>query len=232
MTRLPNGTTSLVLCTRAHGTAVIAAGPNTRASYKQVGAVPFYTRFVFHPGCARIFFGVPIHELADRVVGIDDLWGTRTARLRTTLQHSEGQVEGTIRALESALVERLDTSARARSTATLLRRAVTAFESVDAGEERVHAVARDLRVGERQLRQLFREEIGISPKRYARIARIRHAVARAGTAGWARVAVETGFYDQAHLASEFRKLLGVSPSAFLAGDLPLDATCEANGRRH
>jgi methylphosphotriester-DNA--protein-cysteine methyltransferase len=76
-------------------------------------------------------------------------------------------------------------------------------------------------VSERHLRNVFREEIGISPKRYARIARIRRVAAKAGTESWARLAADHGFYDQAHLVAEFRELLGVTPRAFLAGDVPV-----------
>jgi hypothetical protein len=41
--------------------------------------------------------------------------------------------------------------------------------------------------------------------------------------GWAHLAVEHGFYDQAHLNAEFRALLRVAPRDFLAGRFPLDA---------
>jgi AraC-like DNA-binding protein len=229
--RLPSGEASLVLCLdEARRLDVVAVGPNTRASYKPPKAVPLYARFAFRPGGARTFFGVELHELTDRAVSVDDLWGKRATALSERLARIDGELEGSVRALDEALLDTLVARGGPGSPSQMVSRAVDALEAGDAaasddGQEPIHALAQRLRVSERQLRQVFREEIGISPKRYARIARIRRVIARAGSTGWARLAVETGFYDQAHLSAEFRELLGVTPRAFLAGELPLRATC-------
>ncbi len=226
MTRLPNATTSLVLCARAeHDLDLVVAGPNMRASYKQSAQVPFYARFTFRPGTARAFFGVAMHELVDRVVPVDELWGRGADALRGELRRSRRKHDS-VRKLESALMRALGVPRVQASRVHLAARAAQAIETSGDGEpEQVHALAARLGVSERQLRQVFREEIGISPKRYARIARIRRVVARAGSARWARLAAESGFYDQAHLNAEFSDLLGVTPRAFLAGELPAGFGC-------
>jgi transcriptional regulator GlxA family with amidase domain len=217
------------MCTRhPRGAELVAVGPNGRAFYKPAAAVPLYTRFTFRPGGARAFFGVALHELANRVVSIDAVWGRRAERLRSELARASGEVDATIRAIEAALLEQLDAGRGDAARAALVGRAARALEAGDAGvaePEKIHALARRLGVSERQLRQVFREEIGISPKRYARIARIRRVVAKAGSAGWGQLAVEGGFYDQAHLTAEFRDLLGVTPRAFLAGEVPVSEAC-------
>jgi AraC-like DNA-binding protein len=226
MTRLPNGSSSLVLCTAGYrGERVLAVGPNLRASYKAAATVPLYTRFTFQPGSARAFFGVALHELAGHAVSLDDLWGPRAVRLRGELARANGAIDATLHAIERALLEQLDARGMDRARATLAGRAVRALDAGIAEPEPIPALARRLGVSERQLRQVFHEEIGVSPKRYARIARVRRAVAGAGRTGWAQLASETGFYDQAHLNAEFRDLLGVTPRAFLAGDVPLHVGC-------
>jgi AraC-like DNA-binding protein len=230
--RLPSGEASLVLCLdEARRLNVVAVGPNTRASCKPPKAVPLYARFAFRPGGARTFFGVELHELTDRAVSIGDLWGKRATALSERLARIDGELGGSVRALDEALLDALVARGEPGSPSQLVSRAVDALDTGDTaaasddGQEPIHALAQRLRVSERQLRQVFREEIGISPKRYARIARIRRVIARAGSTGWARLAVENGFYDQAHLTADFRELLGVTPRAFLAGELPLRATC-------
>jgi AraC-like DNA-binding protein len=225
LTRLPNGGASLVFCTRGGGEEVLAIGPTLRASYKASVEVPLCTRFSFRPGSARAFFGVALHELVGRVASVTDLWGPRAARLRGNIARAKGSVAGTIRAIEEALLDRLAEGSVAAARARLLARAVRAIESGVAEDAQIHALARRLGVSERQLRQVFHEEMGISPKRYARIARIRRAAARAGSLGGARLAAESGFYDQAHMSAEFRDLLGVTPRAFAAGDVPLGSGC-------
>jgi methylphosphotriester-DNA--protein-cysteine methyltransferase len=65
----------------------------------------------------------------------------------------------------------------------------------------------------------FREQIGVTPKVYARIHRFRHALdrLRAGGSSIADVAAAAGYYDQAHLTAECRALAGLTPTALLAG---------------
>lgn len=68
--------------------------------------------------------------------------------------------------------------------------------------------------GERSWQRACRDELGVSPKMLARLARL-HASVR-GQAGatrqaWAEHAVDAGFSDQAHLARDYRLLAGASP---------------------
>ncbi|ANH94995.1 hypothetical protein A8713_30650 [Streptomyces sp. SAT1] len=71
----------------------------------------------------------------------------------------------------------------------LLREAVA---SLSTSGERVAALARRLSVSERHPRDLFAGHVGLTPKRFARIQRIRAAPAGAGSAQWAALAVDTG----------------------------------------
>jgi AraC-like DNA-binding protein len=65
--------------------------------------------------------------------------------------------------------------------------------------------------------RLFREQIGTTPKRFARLIRVREAAGmmKRGGAPLGRIAQDAGFYDQAHLSTEFRELTGLAPSDFL-----------------
>jgi len=69
----------------------------------------------------------------------------------------------------------------------------------------------------------FTETIGIGPKDYARTVRLQRAVRNAATlADWGRIAAAAGYYDQSHLITDFRALVGLTPGAFLkrASDRP------------
>ncbi len=64
--------------------------------------------------------------------------------------------------------------------------------------------------------QIFRDHLGVSPKRYARIARFTrtlHALNRGDAL--AAIAADYGYFDQSHLSAEFRQLAGVSPTGYL-----------------
>src|SRR5690606_30535227 len=86
------------------------------------------------------------------------------------------------------------------------------------GQLALRAVADAVGVGERRLQQLFHAHVGLSPRAFRRLSRM-HACLRAlrvrPRPGFAQLAAETGYYDQAHLANEFRALSGLTPNAFL-----------------
>jgi transcriptional regulator GlxA family with amidase domain len=70
----------------------------------------------------------------------------------------------------------------------------------------------------RQLQRLFLVHVGLPPKTLSRIVRVQRAAARlrSGTA-LAEVAVACGYYDQAHMALDFRAVAQHSPGAWQRG---------------
>jgi AraC-like DNA-binding protein len=71
-------------------------------------------------------------------------------------------------------------------------------------------------VSTKRLIALFRNEVGLSPKAYARIRRFQAALRllTAGSAGGARVAAEVGYFDQAQFVREFRSFTGMTPTQY------------------
>ncbi len=87
----------------------------------------------------------------------------------------------------------------------------------------ISALAAETGWSERHLRSRFREETGLTPKAAARVIRFdraRRLLQVQATTGeqpsLASLAADCGYYDQAHLAREFRELAGCPPSAWLA----------------
>jgi AraC-like DNA-binding protein len=69
-----------------------------------------------------------------------------------------------------------------------------------------------------QLIRLFRQEVGMTPKRFVRVRRFQKVLERLGRenhANWAEIARACGYADQAHLSREFQEFAGVSPTAYL-----------------
>ena len=87
----------------------------------------------------------------------------------------------------------------------------------------VGEVAARLGVSERYLRRVFRQAVGVSPKHFARINRVRRVIDHVHSP-WAETAAYAGYADQSHLIADFRSLMHVTPKAFAAGDVPL-STC-------
>lgn len=88
----------------------------------------------------------------------------------------------------------------------------------------MHFLAAKLGSSPRQLSRTFKAAFGISPKRYARLARFQKILAeRRSGRSWAQVAHACGLTDQAHLVSEFRNIVGQSPTDFFTQELRIDA---------
>lgn len=78
----------------------------------------------------------------------------------------------------------------------------------------IHVLARNLGLSERSLERRFVNQVGATPKKFARVVRLRHAVLqRQHHSSWADVAYEAGYYDQSHMIHEFQALYGITPES-------------------
>lgn len=213
--QVPEVATTLVFRRTAAGRSdLIAVGPRSRGSYHRDKPLPVCLRMHLRPGHSRALLGVPISDLVDRTVSVHHLWGAEGARLIAELAANPGQAL-------SHLTEALPRFAAIPGPAAPLEPATRALAS----GAPTSAAAERLGISERHLRTIFAREVGLSPKHYARITRLRRALSLAGAKGWAQVAGDLGYFDQAHLITDFRTLMGVSPGAFTAGRLPPVSPC-------
>ncbi|MEV6837014.1 helix-turn-helix domain-containing protein [Streptomyces sp. NPDC051133] len=227
--RLPAAETRVVLRVSADGRRdVLAVGPRVRASYHPGKADLSCVELRLAPGTARPLLGVPASALVGRAVPLEELPGGTPRRLAAALRPLDPREASA--QLAEALPALLSAAADPARTA-LLRAGVDALSvRLDRKPAQVRQVARELAVSERQLRNLFAEGVGVSPKHYARIDRVRTVVTRAPSAPWSDLAAATGYYDQAHLTTDFRSLMGVPPRAYFTGRLPAATPCRAGTR--
>ena len=163
---------------------------------------------------ARRLAGVPMHELAGRCVGLEDILGAPARELVERLADTPGW-PARFAIAERAIADRLAAALPPR------REVAWALGRIEAsgGTVPIGALARELGWSHRRLIAAFRDQVGLPPKRVARIVRferVQQAVAVAPGDGWARVAAACGFADQAHLAREVGELAGVTPTVLRA----------------
>ncbi|HEU4538081.1 MAG TPA: helix-turn-helix domain-containing protein [Polyangiaceae bacterium] len=166
----------------------------------------------FRPGGAAAFLGAPPGEIADTHVALEAMWGRGTNELQERLCGAADPREG-FRVLEEALRGRLVRGRRERDAVKHAR-----FALDQPGAE-VGQLARDIGLSRRRLIEIFTADVGMTPKRYARVRRFQRALALAEASPsprWAGLAFECGYYDQAHLCREWAELTGVSPSEFVS----------------
>ncbi|MEU6999420.1 helix-turn-helix domain-containing protein [Nonomuraea sp. NPDC046570] len=201
---------------------LMVLGPSTRATYFAAKRVPFSLRFRIRPGRAGALLGVPVNELVDTCVPLSGLWGTSGDRLERELADLGANPESVAARVEAALLARLAERVPRDLSRTVLLQA--AAESLHTPEP-VPSIARRLSISERQLRNLFAGGVGVSPKRFARIERVRKVLSLASDGSWAALAATAGYYDQSHMTADFHDVMGVPPGAYAAGRLPAARPC-------
>ena len=208
---LPDGRTALVFRVIARGRGdLVVVGPRTRALLKESSGFEQALMLQFKPGWSSPLLGVAANELTDRLLTLEDVWGHAGRELCADLL-AASSVPDMLDRFARAFASRADHTFEPTS-ARLARGAVRLME----GEEvRVERVADRLGVTSRHLRRAFAENIGIGPKEFSRTVRLQRAVKMASSArDWGRIALDAGYYDQAHLIADFHDLVGLSPGAF------------------
>ena len=163
----------------------------------------------FRLGGAAPFIENPLDETRDELVDLQDLWGHAGAVLRERVLEAR-TTEEMFGIVESELLEHLAPT-RERDPAVAF-----AVRALDRGAKVSQVTAR-LDVLRKRFVRRFREHVGLTPKRFARVRRLQRvlgAVAREADVAWAEVAAEHGFYDQSHLVHDFRELTGLTPTAY------------------
>ena len=168
------------------------------------------------PGAAPALLGLPAGELTGQVLPLDSLWRGAGAELNERLFAASGEA-ARLTMLQAFLQQRLpDRTINDRPAVMQALQLIGRSE----GRRPLREIAAALGVGERRLQQLFQLEVGLSPRAWGRLARLQACLRRlrmlGATPGWVDLALDSGFYDQAHLAREFRSLCGLSPTEFLA----------------
>jgi AraC-like DNA-binding protein len=167
----------------------------------------------FKPGGGFPFADCPVGELHNDQVPLTAFWPSESVELRERIAEAQTNSER-FQLLERFLIERLRAS---RWSNPAVRYAIGQFQH-PSGAVSVRAVTAQIGMSAQRFIELFRNEVGLPPKVFARLARFQHAVDRIKTGApidWADLAVASGYFDQPHFIHDFREFSGVSPSAYL-----------------
>jgi AraC-like DNA-binding protein len=174
---------------------------------------------VFEPEGFQAFARDGVDRFSNRSVNLEDVCGGWARELRERLLGA-ADVRTRFRLLERFLFERM--ARRLDEPESGLEAAVRFALERFAEAPRMTAVrdvARRTGWSERRFTQVFREQVGLTPKVWCRIQRFQRAVKllHAGAdVRWAEMALDCGFYDQSHFANEFRAFSGVDATTYSA----------------
>ena len=184
------------------------AGPTSRAAVIEFEQGRAHVSVTFAPGATACFFASPVDLARDRQVPLADVWGGPGGSLRERLLEA-----ATPHAALDVMEDVLLSSLRGTPDPMIMAAGGALSAGVPVGE-----VAAGLGVLPRTLRRRFTAQVGLSPKRFARVQRLQRVVRDldgVDQVDWAAVAARHGYADQPHLVHEFRQLVGVTPTQYL-----------------
>jgi AraC-like DNA-binding protein len=167
----------------------------------------------FKAGGGFPFFGMPAGELHNLTVPLDAVWGPRAGAVCEALLETEAPV-----ARFSILERALLVSARGQFDRHPAVRYAVGELGRRSRPRPVARVAEHIGLSQRRFIELFRNEVGLTPKAFSRVCRFQQALGRVEhltEVDWTEVALDCGYFDQAHFIHDFREFAGVSPTTYL-----------------
>jgi AraC-like DNA-binding protein len=206
-----------------HSPAALFLGIYTH--HQQIDAIDLseLIGILFHPGGTTPFFPENTQLFTNCETDLTTLWGRASQNLRNDLSEAQPPTRK-FDLLDFALRHRLSESKESKTQRrpSTVDYALTRLHQ-SPGATTIAALTRDIGVSPRRLSQLFREQIGVSPKLYCRIQRFQQAVQqihRGADIHWAELALTCGYYDQSHFANDFQAFSGLSPTTYSTANRP------------
>lgn len=160
---------------------------------------------------AYVVLGRSLEPLTGITVDLEDLAAGQARRLADRCAEAPGP-EARLRAAAGWVEERARTGPPPDPAVAWMSGAIEAR----AGDVSIRALTERTGWSRTRIHAAFRAQVGVSPKRLARIHRFRRALGLVmETEGpLSEVAFEAGYYDQSHFNGEFREMSGFTPSAY------------------
>ncbi|MEO8671616.1 MAG: helix-turn-helix transcriptional regulator [Tahibacter sp.] len=172
----------------------------------------------FRVGGFYPFLHKPVASLMNRTLAIEEVFGEAGAGLETAvLAHSDDA------SMMSVACAFLRSQPRAPDDKVEHVAAIVAGIVDDRALTSVDKLAERSGLGKRALQRLFRDYVGATPKWVINRYRLHDAVeqlALGHSVGWASIALELGYFDQAHFIRDFKKLVGRTPAEYARAEAP------------
>ncbi|MFY1636866.1 helix-turn-helix domain-containing protein [Solwaraspora sp. WMMB335] len=189
------------------------SGPTTRRSHRDLTGTGWAVGALLRPAAVPFFVADPA-RLRDAylVVDLPDLQSRVTDAMTGATERAQRHVLAV-----DAFAGWLTATLPPPDPEALLANTMTELIDTDPGVVRVEDVAARLHVSIRSVQRLARRYVGLPPLAMIRRRRLQEAAQRVRTdpsTDLAAVAAQLGYADQAHLANDFRTVLGFTPSAY------------------
>jgi AraC-like DNA-binding protein len=170
----------------------------------------------FKPGGAARFLDMPAGDLCDAVVEMDELWGAGVWEWRDRILEARSP-ERKFDLLEHMFQRRLLAERSDPQHARMAGWAVERFLRQPRVSS-IKSVSDSLGLSQKHFIEVFRREVGMTPKRFCRIQRFQKVLQQLKghrSVDWSDVVWAGGYSDQSHFIHEFTAFSGLKPSVYL-----------------
>jgi AraC-like DNA-binding protein len=208
-----------LLCAEPHNTGplqVLVSLLRTRpARFVSLGRGQLALALLKPAGLIKVL-RAPLHGLTDRRLPLAQFCGAAAERrLRDALLREPDTAER-LQLLGRWIEERIHQRHRMNGQQRRTARAASLLQQ-RGGAADLALLSQQLDVTQRQLERDFRQWLGVSPARYARLVRFQRAAALVSSGGpFLDAAFENHFADQSHLNRSFKALCGMTPGELAA----------------
>jgi AraC-like DNA-binding protein len=167
---------------------------------------------VFRSGMSFPFFSFPTEETTNYVVEADLIWGRNFHRFYENLHNAESPQEKfnlTEKFLLSEIIDYKDHDFVEFITSRII---------INEGTLPISDLINLTGFSNRHFISKFKKLVGITPKTYSKITRFQSVITKIHQSpdlDWISLALEAGFYDQAHFIKDFREMSGFTPEQYL-----------------
>jgi AraC-like DNA-binding protein len=166
----------------------------------------------FRPGAFYPFVKTSVSSFTDSSVDVLDIFGADGSALEGTILSLEDE-EAMVEAAEAFLRERLP---QCDPNVETINRVVDTIVA-DGAIVKVDDVVNRLGLSKRGLQRLFNQYVGVSPKWVIKRYRLHEAaekLAHGQVEDWPALALELGYFDQAHFIKDFKSIVGKTPAEY------------------
>jgi AraC-like DNA-binding protein len=161
----------------------------------------------FQPTALKSIFGIDANELTDQYIDINDLTITNITDQLSSKNTYQQRIE-LLSAFFTQQADRQKTESEKVNFATI---------KLQKGES-LKNIQSKLNISERSLERHFKQQVGISPKLYARICRFQSALENLRKMKFEKltdIAHQSDYFDQSHFIREFKGFAGTIPKQFM-----------------
>jgi len=164
----------------------------------------------FHPGGAFQLLGLDMSELMGTEHNVDDLGKNQLSQLQEALVNADS-IHQRIWQFDNWL---LQLAAQVKAHQGMVQHLL---QLIAVAQEPIEVLSSKMPISRRQLERKFQLEVGMAPAQIKQLQRVKQArtlISRQPDLDLTQIALDTGFYDQAHFIRQFQKVTGQTPGQY------------------